>query len=277
MELKALKFRFILLLSLLIIFNIGMFFLFKKYNLDNIYFFLGVLAVDLFLIINIIITRKNFLNKIYNIFKDIAKKYNATYFPENVISESYYLLIEDSDYDYYRGKHYTKGENYEFSYVETSKEVKEKDEDGNITKHEETVYNGTIYKCEFFYKTKNNYLLTPNTFHLNEILPIFYDKERIKLDYPEFEKIFDVYGDDQIEGRMVFNHNFMDNLIKIYNDIGPFKMLIQNNTCILSFKNTSPVPINILTFNKEKLKEAENFYIYFLELHKYFDDKNLIV
>jgi hypothetical protein len=254
-----------------------MFLLFEKYNLNNVYFFASVGIIDLILIINMIIIRKNFDNYLANIFRNIAKKYNAVYFPKRVIDKAYYSLIENTDYDNYDGWDYTKGENYEFSYVKTSKEVKEKDDDGNVTTHEKTVYSGTIYICEFFYNTKNSYLLTPNTFHLSDILPIFYDDERIKLDYPEFEQIFDVYGPDQIEGRIIFNHNFMDNLIEIYSILGPFKMLIQNNLCILSFPNISPIPVGIIDFNKEKLIEAENFYIFFLNLHKYFDDKNLII
>ncbi|GAX87465.1 hypothetical protein LNAT_P0761 [Lebetimonas natsushimae] len=276
-ELKLLKFRFFLFFSFFIIFNFAMFLIFEKYNLNNIFFFMVIGIIDLFLIINIIIIRKNFDEFLDYIFKNIAKKHKAVYFPKKVIDKAYYSLIENTDYDKYDGWDYTKGENYEFSYVETTKEIEEKDDDGNIKKTEKTVFSGTIYVCKFFYNAKNRYLLTPNTFHLSDILPIFYDDERIKLDYPEFEQIFDVYGPDQIEGRMIFNHNFMDNLIKIYNDIGPFKMFIQNNLCILSFANISPKPVNILDFNKKNLIKAENFYIYFLELHKYFDNKNLII
>jgi hypothetical protein len=276
-ELKHLKFKFFLLFLFFLIFNIAMFLLFEKYDLNNTYFFASVGIIDLFLIINLIRTRKNFNNYLENFFKKIAKKYNAKYFPKKVIDKAYYLLIEDKDYDNYKGWDYTKGENYEFSYVKTSKEIEKKDDDGNVERYEETVFSGTIYVCKFFYNTENRYLLTPNTFHLSDILPIFYDDERIKLDYPKFEQIFDVYGNDQIEGRMIFNHNFMNNLIEIYNNIGSFKMVIQNNICILSFSNISPIPVGIIDFNKENLIKAENFYIYFLELHKYFDDKNLII
>jgi hypothetical protein len=276
-KLKELQFRFILLILLFIVFNAGMFLLFQKYNLNNIFLFATVTVADLYLIITLITTRKDFLKKIYIIFSDIAKKYNALFFDDKVIDEGYYLLIENNDYDYYDGKYYTKGKNYKFSYVKTSKEVKEKDEEGNITTHEETVYEGTIYVCSFFHNTKNRYFLKPNTFHLSDILPITYDKNRIKLDYPKFEEIFDVYGNDQIEGRMIFNHNFMNNLIEIYHNVGKFKMIIQNNMCILSFPNISPIPLNILNFDKEKLIEAENFYIFFLNLHKYFDNKKLII
>jgi len=78
--------------------------------------------------------------------------------------------------------------------------------------------------CKFF----NIYYLESYSFHLSNILPIIFDKTRIKHNYPDYEKIFDAYGSDQIKGRMIFNHNFMNNLIKIYKILGNFKMMIKN-------------------------------------------------
>jgi len=276
-RLKELKYKYLLLLLFLIIINSGAYLLYKNYNLNNTYFFIILGSIDIILIFQIIYTRKIFMKNIHNIIKEIASKYNSDYFPDKVISEYYYLQIEDDDYDYYEGSDYTKGENFEFSYVKTTKEEEYEDDEGNTYTETKTVYEGTIYWCEFFYKTENIYYLEPSSFHLSDILPIGFDKTRIKLDYPDFEKIFDVYGSDQIEGRMIFNHNFMNNLIKIYKVLGSFKMIIKNDKCILSFENTSPIPVSLITFNKQNLLYAEKIYIFFLEMHKFFDDKKLIV
>jgi len=275
-KLRELKNKYLLLLLFFIIINIAAYLLYIKYDFENFFFFI-VGSIDIVLIVMIIYIKRVFILNIQNIIKKIAPKYNAKYFPNKVINEYYYLQIEDDDYDYFSGSDYTIGENFEFSYVKTTKEKEYKDEKGYTYTKKVIVYEGIIYRCKFFYNAKNTYYLKPNSFHLNDFLPIVFDKTRIKLDYPDFEKIFDIYGSDQIEGRMIFNHNFMNNLIEIYRFLGSFKMVIKNDECILSFPYTYLLLDSPITFNKKNLLELKKKYIFFLTMHKFFDDKKLII
>jgi hypothetical protein len=277
-KLKQYKIFFYIMLVVTIIFNLGMFLIYKKYHLNNsnICFFSWIIGNIIFgfIFFNI---RKNFIEIISNLFKEIARENNVEYFPDKAIDPSYYLQIESGMYDKYSGKDYTKGNNFEFSYVHTTREREKKDENGNIVTTEEDVFEGTIYKSDFFYNSKKRYLVKPNSLHLDDFLAIDTEKDRIKLDNPEFEKKFDVYGEDQIEGRMIFNHNFMENLIKIYDMIGDFKMVIKDGVCIISIKNKSPIPIGITNFNEENLEKVKVFYINLINMHQLLDDKNLII
>jgi hypothetical protein len=59
------------------------------------------------------------------------------------------------------------------------------------------------------------FVIVKNSFHLSDILPIFVDKNRQKLDDVEFEKYFDVYGGDDIEVRKILTHDIMKKLIEL--------------------------------------------------------------
>lgn len=110
-------------------------------------------------------------------------------------------------------------------------------------------------------ETYNAAILTVlmSTIDFSRILPIV-TKNRIKLDYEPFEKIFNVYGSDQIEGRYLFNHTFMQKLVETYYKLEFEKMCICHGRLYAIFpgKKLIEVPLLINGLNDEKITKIKD-------------------
>ena len=88
----------------------------------------------------------------------------------------------------------------------------------------------------------------------------------IKLEDPEFEKLFVVYGDDQITARYILTPGLMQRLVEFRNRF--------NNTVYLSFKDSKvyvAVSINRNLFEPRIFRSNEDFAL----IKDYFDNLDL--
>ncbi len=218
------------------------YFLLKTEVFDNIWILFGWIGGFIILWKIILAKRSNFINSYKNkLIKPEIEKMGLDYEPETIIDLSYVddsALIEE-EYDDVGGGDFVRGENFIFSYLYLTREEEytTTDDDGNTKTETETVtvFDGMFFVGAFPKKVNGFYIVKKNTIHLSDILPIFTEKNRIKLDMPEFEKVFDVYGSDQIEGRYIFDFTFMQNLLEVYKFILLDKFSIKNGKYFITF------------------------------------------
>ena len=216
-------FIFFMIISNLFYLGGGYFFL-KTGIFDNFWILFGWI-VGYILLWKLILNKKYKLidSCKYKLIKPEIEKYNLEYKPEIMINLSWIEKsgLIDEEYDDFDGSDFIKGKNFSFSYVYLTREEEyTTTNDEGETETETitvTVFDGIFFAGFFPKKTKGYYLVKKNSIHLSDILPIFTEKDRIKLDMPEFEKNFDVYGSNQIEGRYIFDFIFMQNLLEVYN------------------------------------------------------------
>ena len=84
-------------------------------------------------------------------------------------------------------------------------------------------------------------------------------RELIKMDDPEFEKLFTVYGTDQITSRYVLSNSLMQRIVKSYNKIGKeISISFTNNKLYVAInhkKNKFELELNKSVYNFERIKE----------------------
>jgi len=218
------------------------FILYKNSFFNNNWIFWGDIGGDIILWIVIVGKILNLDNEVKNnILMPLLKEYGLEYKPSSSIDES---IIDESnliseDYDDFYGRDLIIGNVFKFSYVKLTREeeyttTNDEGEEERKTRTV-TVFDGIFYVSRFPKKIKGTYLLERSSFHLSDILPITVEKDRIKLDMPEFEKVFDVYGSDQIEGRYIFDFTFMQKLLGIYEIVKFNKMSIKNGFYFITF------------------------------------------
>jgi len=163
--------------------------------------------------------KSEFIN---NIIKPVLRANDMQYFPKDGFKEEDATAsnLFDFDYDDYESKSLIIGNNFKLAYVKFTKEEEVTDKDGNVDTYTKTEFSGFLVIAKHSRFVNSNVLLKPSGFHLSDIVPITYDKRRVKMDNPEFENIFDVYCDDQVEARYLLDHSYMELLIKLYKDMG---------------------------------------------------------
>jgi len=156
---------------------------------------------------------------IERILKPLLKSNDLYFFPEEGFSEDVALSsnLFDFEYDDYDSHSLVVGRDFRLAYVEFTKEEEEEDSKGNSYTTTVTKFAGFLIVLKHKRMVKNYVIIRPSSFHLSDILPVTYDKTRIKMDNPEFEKIFDVYSEDQVEARYLLDHSYMELLIQLYN------------------------------------------------------------
>jgi hypothetical protein len=152
---------------------------------------------------------------VYTILKPVLEKNNLKYYPSKGFSEEEALAsgLFDFSYDDYFSDNMVVGDKFVLSYVKFVEEKEEKDDEGNTTTYEVTKFGGFLIIIKMKKEVKAFVEVKPSSFHLSDVLPVTYDKRRVKLDNPEFEKYFDVYSDDQIEARYLLDHVLMEKLL----------------------------------------------------------------
>lgn len=159
---------------------------------------------------------------IKKILKPVLEANGLHYFPKDGLSEKEALSSSffDFEYDDYDSYDLIVGDDFKLAYVKFTKEEEYEDSDGDTQTETVTKYAGFLAVLKHNRFIRNYLIIEPSRFHLNEIIPITYDKYRVKLDNPEFEKVFDVYSADQVEARYLLDHNYMNMLIGLNKKAG---------------------------------------------------------
>ncbi len=144
------------------------------------------------------------------------------YYPTRCISRSVYMLsgLYKTKPDRYRGDDLVTGKvgdtSIEFSEIHS--EYKSRDSKGNT--HWHTIFRGLFFIGDFNKQFKGNTYVLPDVAErafgwlgqkLQELNPT--REELIKLEDPEFEKYFVVYGDSQIEARYILSPSLMRRIV----------------------------------------------------------------
>ena len=218
------------------------YFLLKTELFNNFWIWFGWIGGFIILWKIIFTKRRKLINFCKNeLIKPEIEKMGLEYEPETMVDLKYVneSRLIDEEYDDYDGSDFVRGDNFIFSYLYLTREEKyTTTNDEGETKTETrtvTVFDGIFFVGGFPKRVNGFYIVKKNTIHLSDILPIFTEKNRIKLDMPEFEKVFDVYGSDQIEGRYIFDFTFMQNLIKVYKFLPFDKFSVKNNKYFITF------------------------------------------
>lgn len=261
---KKKKYIMFTLLSFLLLTGITGYLYEFKYNFfhENLFWIFSSFFVFIFISVTL------FNRFEYKIKKTVLKpileeNLDIRYYPNASLSKK---VLEDSElikerYDIFEGSDLIVKDNCLFSYIELKRKEKitrTYDEGKTETKETEvTVFSGFLGTGSFNYKKdiKGKYFIKKNKIHLDDVLPIFNDKERIKLDSPEFEKKFDVYGTDQIEGRYLFDFLFMKKILKLSDNINFDSLSIKNDKFYILISNVS---INISFFKNIEKNLEEN-------------------
>jgi hypothetical protein len=148
---------------------------------------------------------------------------NLEYFPDDRISESEYLAsdIFKQSPDRYSGDDLVTGRigktGLRFSEIHSEYETKRRDSNGNTTTEWHTIFKGLFFIGDFNKSFKGGTYVLPDVAQRmfgNVIGNMFqsWNKLRgqlIKMEDPDFEKLFVVYGDDQIESRYILSTSLM--------------------------------------------------------------------
>lgn len=78
-----------------------------------------------------------------------------------------------------------------------------------------TVFKGLLVVLDAHKKFKGRTLVKKDHGFMNWAVNGFSDLERVKLEDPEFEKMFEVFGSDQVEARYLLTTSFMERLKKL--------------------------------------------------------------
>ena len=155
-------------------------------------------------------------------------------------------------YDDYDIDHIVKSKKFIMQYMKFTKTEETRDEDGNVSTTTKEIFSGYIVMY-FLEKNYNiNLVIKNNSFHLSDILPIGYDESRIKLDSPDFEKKFDVYGNDQINARVYLNHKRMQELLDVKLDK---RLIINNNLAYYAFSSEKIYLTSIPFYSDVKVED----------------------
>lgn len=177
----------------------------------------------------------------YEVLQPVFKKYDLSYEPDKGISETEALRsgLFNFSYDEFLSKDLIKGEDFVMSYVKFISNEIYIDRDGKKHKRKTVKYGGFLLSVDCDLHIKNDLLIIPDSFHLEDYLPITYEKKRVKLDSVEFEKAFDVYCDDQIEARRILNNAFMERLLNLHKKTSFHKIRFTKNTVYVTMKKES--------------------------------------
>ena len=155
---------------------------------------------------------------------------NLDYSPTKHISQSTYMqsTLFNKIPDRYNGEDMVFGKigntNLEFSEIHSEYKTETRDSKGRKSTQWHTIFKGLFFVADFNRNFKGTTVVLPD---LAEKMFGFLGKtlqkwnlsrdELIKLEDPEFEKLFVVYGTDQIESRYILTTSMMERLTEFHN------------------------------------------------------------
>ena len=145
------------------------------------------------------------------------------YTPKGSISEKLFVRSKLFKHriDRYRGNDHVKGkiDHIPLQFSDVHAEYKTRDSKGRTRWH--TIFQGLFIVAEFNKSFKGETIIVPDNAEklLGSVIGNWLQSknmnrnELVKMDNPEFEKAFVVYGTDQIEARYILTHAMMDRLL----------------------------------------------------------------
>lgn len=213
-------FYFVLFISISLIIYI----LLSKSN-ENGYIIVFIL-LSIFIANSIIqaITTQKFKNPQKELIKNIVNftDENLEYYPQKHIAQYFYekSMLSPENYNEYIGDDLIRGSSGEINFEFC--EIKTKYSDNDTKKNSQTVFHGIFFMSKFNKSIDGYVQIKPNRkADLIEMLPdwIIKDGKKIDMDYPEFESIFDVYSNSQIDSRYILTHSTMQRFIELHQEI----------------------------------------------------------
>ena len=152
---------------------------------------------------------------------------SITYTPQGLISQGDYRAsqIFKKGVDRYTGEDLFRGKHdktaFRFSELHTEYKTESTDSKGNRQTHWHTIFKGVFFIADFNKHFKGLTVVLPDRAEkafgrfgkmLQETFK--HSGEIVKLEDPEFEKEFVVYGSDQIEARYILSHSLMRRILE---------------------------------------------------------------
>lgn len=216
---KRKLFRSLLIIGIVIVFVV---FFFKKANSDYfmsgrqtifLFYFSAVIVMISIIVITAISKTKykpTFKEKVIGPFiKNIDK--NLQYKPNEGISSVIYRMGEFEGYDNYYTEDLIIGkldEKYNFQMAEVRTEEESTDSDGDT--HTYTVFHGLFGNVECAKNIETTFKVRSDKGVLGKM---FKGKTKVEMDSQEFEKYFDVYGDNKIIVMQILTSEVMSTMI----------------------------------------------------------------
>lgn len=153
---------------------------------------------------------------------------NVDYIPKKEMPSLIYNEGLYEGYDNYYSDDYMEADidnkyRIKMANIETEKNVRSTDSDGNTTTHTQTVFSGLFAKINIGKSINNELRITPNI--------AFLRKNKLNMDSQEFEKYFDVISTNKIVGMQLLTHDIMAELINYRKDLNkPFDIYIKDST-----------------------------------------------
>lgn len=180
--------------------------------------------------------------------------------PERYFKGSWLFKVRDfvlSGSERFKGKY--KGVSFELSNVIASS-VSTNDDNEEVAGG--TVFNGVVFACGFNKKLKYRTVILPDTTEekYGALIGRWLQKKRrrkmklMNMDYPEFEKCFKVYGEDEIETHYVLNHHLMKNILELRERLGDEEMMFS-----FYLKNFVVFSQNFYSFSPPDAAYLQNF------------------
>lgn len=117
------------------------------------------------------------------------------------------------------GEH--KGVRFELCEALLKRRVERRDSKGNTRVEYRTVFRGLLMIYEFPKRFQGRTVVVPDATWLgNMIAGLGRKGERVKLEDPRFEHMFEVYSDDQVEARYLLTPTFMERLQRLAENTG---------------------------------------------------------
>ncbi|MCS7163438.1 MAG: DUF3137 domain-containing protein [Thermodesulfovibrio sp.] len=252
---RKLYFQYFILFSLFItIIAIPIFIEFLKRD-SFVLIFLSIVYIVILSTIYIYF-QSSWTNKLREEFiRDLIKQNfpEVDYYPKDYISKKIYhesrLFERSPKPDRYEGENLIIGRigktKFSLSWINVEYKETDKDSDDRIKNEWHTIFKGILIFADFNKDFSSTTVVFPESFI--KISPR--KLERVKLEDPLFESIFDVYGDNQIESRYILTPNFMERIIKFRQNKG--------EKIRLSFINSS---IYIAIPTNRKFFKASSFF-----------------
>lgn len=250
------------LISIISILIADIFFLYKMKYFSVIYLIiLFFVDIFMFIIIQVIFINKddmNFnkeykekiINKMLQNFIEDLDYIPLKGMPSNIYDEAQYGGYYNRYYsdDYFEGK--INGQKIIMADLLVKEEKVVKDKDGNEEKETITVFNGLFGKINLNKSINTNLTITKDYGFS------FFSKQKLEMDSYEFEKVFNVYADNNIIGMQLLTPDIQEDILELYNKYNiNFHISIMDNVMYVLFNTGSMFEVFSTKKNPNKILE----------------------
>ncbi|BAY09016.1 DUF3137 domain-containing protein [Calothrix sp. NIES-2098] len=163
---------------------------------------------------------------------------------------------------------------YLFNNILQGKNIDYKKFESEILRNEVTrtnvVFKGIFFKAKFNKNVKTATIVQPKSISLNIHALNHGTKQLIKLEDPEFARLFTVYADDQVEARYVLSTSLMEKIIK-------FRQKTNRNIYLSFVDDMIYIAIEQLVDNEIFEPNLYKSTLRFAPLQEYFENMNLVL